>query len=316
MMTTTTTYRIGRIEDWSVPAQFVAPLTCYLLSAFAYNDVPIRFRCLRGTLTDVEVSREKYIAEVVRLMHVVPNSFKVDSVLLNKTIADGIEGKCSDAVRMYILAYLIPRREAYVALVPKAKDNALNTFVGVCAGIANKRELARTRVDLILRSILKLDLDNRFYVVSRAIDAPFFIPHGNEHVIMSMAHYHPPFVAKFRQVVAPFVRSGYLDRMHELVTLDFNVFASALARVPPRGSVSTIRMEHEMFGTEGHPEAGRIVWAFCSIWFDQCVTNTFGAQWNLSPETMRRMWRFAKEGRTMTVHEATRPFGSSICKDE
>lgn len=312
MMTTTNpSYRIGRIEDRSVPAQFVATFTCYLLSAFAYTDVPVRFRSLRSILTDVDVSRERYISDVVMLLHLIPDSFHVDSVLL-KDISTKIESKHpGDAVRMYILAYLIPKRDAYVALAPKAKDAALNTFVGVCNGMHTKRDVAKARMDLILRTLLQLDLDNRFYVVTRAIEAPLSVPYGNAYTILSLAHYSPKFVNRFREIVSPFVRAEYLDRAHELVTTDFNIFASALVRVPSTGHPSTKRMELMLFGEKGHPEGGRIVWAFCSIWFDQCVTNTF-PQWNLSYETMRTMWRISKEGRTMSVREATQPFGSSI----
>ena len=195
-----------------------------------------------------------------------------------------------------------------MTLSPKSKDQTIQTFMGICAGISKNREMAMTRMDLILRTLLQMDIDNRFHVVARSIDAPFYIPYGNEHVILGLAHYHPRFVQRFREVVKPFIRESYLDRVYELVRMDFNLFASALVRVPCT-SPSTKRMENLIFGEEGHPEAGRIVWTFCSIWFNEGL-DTFRAVWNLSPEILRKLWIMAKEGKTMTLLESTRPFGS------
>lgn len=304
-----TSYRIGRIEDQTVPIQFVARLTCSILSAFPRHDVPLRFRSMRDAITDVEVTREKYISDIVFRLNLIDKLLTVDSEII-RTIALRLNKPQIEAVKLYTLAYLVPRRDAYQTLAPKATDSDMSVFMGVCSGIATERDMARARMDRVIRALLLLDLDNRFYTITRSIDAPFYTPYGNEHVILGLAHYHPPFVSEFRKAVEPFVRSAYLQRVYDLVRMDFNLFASALMRVEPK-SESTAQMEHMIFGEAGHPEGGRVVWAFCSIWFTECV-NTFRTAWNLSQETVSRMYALSKEGRTITLLEATRPFGSRI----
>jgi hypothetical protein len=304
-------YRIGRIEDRTLPCQFITPLTCYILSAFPFQEVPLRFRGLRRVITDVEVARDKYISEIVMLLNLLPKSLSVDSELLRQ-ISTSLQKPLVDAVKLYTLAYLVPRRDAYQTLVPKSNsDQAMNTFLGVCAGISNQRNLARARIDLILLAILSVELDNRFYTISRLIDSPFYIPAGNETVILCLTHYHLPFVKRFREVVSPFIRRRSLDRVQELARLDFNLFVSALRRVPARSDPSTLRLETLFFGKEGHPEASRVVWSFCSIWFKESLC-TFRSVWNLKPETLRLMHQLAMKGTTVNLLEATRPFGSKI----
>lgn len=301
-------YRIGRSLEKNSPSQVVAPLTCYLLSAFDRHDVPIRFAVLRDALNDIEVRREEYISEVVRLLQRIPNMMCVEGSKFIRDLAETSLNKSPQVVatRMYLLAFLLPKQDAYIAMWPKGMD--MQTYMQVCAGIQKQRDLARTRVDLILQTLLRLELEDRFWVVSRIIDAPFYVESGNPLVLVGLAHYHPPFVQEFKKTVKPFVRN--VDRAHELVSMDFNLFVAALQHLPPQTSDMTKRVEDQMFGAQGHPYASRIVWAFCSVWFVECY-DTFRAVWNLPPETMKRLWSMSMQGKTITLLEATRPFGSS-----
>ncbi len=298
----TTTYRIGKPNDRTVPAQVIAPLTCCVLSAFDRVDVPSRFSVLRDSLNDVEVRREEYISEVVRHLNCVPRMFTTESELI-KEIAGTLKVTVCEAARMYVLAYLVPKEDAYFALKPKGGDRT--TFMQVCAGIHNQRELARARVDLILQSLLRLELEDRCLVVCGTLDAPFWFERGSELVVVALTHYSAKFVLDFKSAIKPFVRDA--ERAHELSRMDFNVFAAALQRLPPT-SEATARMEELIFGDAKHPEAGRVAWAFCSIW---CVQALDAFRWNLSPEVLKRMWSLAKVGRAITVLEATKPFGST-----
>lgn len=298
-------YRIGKVADRTTPSQVVAPLTCCLLSAFDRHDVPVRFAVLRDALNDVEVRREEYVAEVARLLARVPNMLQIPESRLIRELAETLKAPHAAAARMYLLAFLLPKQDAYVAVWPRGTD--LQTFMGVCAGIQKQRDLARARVDLVLQALLRLELEDRFFVAARTVDAPFYIERGNETAVVALAHYHVPFVDAFKRAVAPFVRD--LDRAHELVRADFNLFATALRRLPAATSEPTRRMEVLIFGEAGHPEAARVVWAFCSVWAAECL-DTFRAAWSLPPETLRRLWSLAREGRTLTLLEATRPFGS------
>lgn len=303
--TTQQSFRIGNSLDRALVSQVVAPLTCCLLSAFDRIDVPVRFRTLRDSINDVKVTMYDYIRELVKLLLRVPLMISVDSVLLSQ-IATRIEGTVCDSARMYVLAYLIPKADAYHALSDRGPH--LQTFMEVAAGIRANRERATARIDLILQALLRLEIEDRAFVVFRTIDAPFFFEKGNETAVLALAHYHPEFVTEFKKTVRPFVRS--LDRAHELVKIDFNVFTAALSRVPPTSDI-TSRLERILFPeeTEAHPEAGRIAWAFCSTWFTHCL-DTYRSCWNLSPESLKRMYSLSKQGKTITLLEATRPFGS------
>lgn len=297
-------YRIGKVTDKSTAAQIVAPLTCWILSAFDRHDVPQRFSVLRDSINDFVVDRDGYVADVTRMLTVFfPRHLCVDDSKLIQDLAETMKCSVCEAACLYLTAFLIPRPEAYHARCPNG--SALKTFMQVAAGISKQRDLARTRVDLVLRSLLKMELEDRFWVVARVVDAPFWLPGANEHAVVAMAHYHPPFVQEFKKTVRPFVRN--VERVHELVSMDFDLFASALGRLPPT-SEATKRMEDLIF-PGGHPEAGRVVWAFCSIWFLECLA-TYQRIWSLSGQTMRRLALLSREGRTITLLEATRPFGS------
>lgn len=299
-------YRIGTSLERITPAQAVAPRTCYILSAFDRKDVPDRFSVLRESINDVEVSRDEYILKVVGMLELFPRvrPFDIDSKLL-RDLADNLKETTKFAAQMYLMAFLLPKQDAYYAMCPKGVN--IQVYMGVCAGINKQREMARSRIELIIQTLLRLELEDRFYMICRTIDSPFYIECGDAVVVAGLAHYHPPFVAAFTKTVEPFVRS--VSRAAELVRLDFNVFASALNALPPTSGI-TARMERMIFGDEGHPEAGRIVWAMSSKWFIECL-DTYRATWDLSPDAMRKLWTLCKEGKTITLLEATRPFGSS-----
>lgn len=297
-------YRIGTSLDRIIPAQNVAPRTCYILSAFDRKEVPERFSVLRDSINDIEVSRDDYVIKVMELLKLFPRVFEVDSKLI-RDLAENLKETPKFAAQLYLVAFLLPKQDAYYAMCPKGGD--IQVYMQVCAGINKQRELARSRIELILQTLLRLELEDRFYVICRTIDSPFYIEYGDAIVVAGLAHYHPPFVAKFIKAVSPFVRST--SRAAELVTLDFNVFASALRQLPPRSEI-TRRMEKMIFGDEGHPEAGRIVWAMCSRWFLECL-DTYRAVWDLPTETVRNIWTLSKAGKTITLLEATRPFGSN-----
>lgn len=309
----TMTYRIGRHADKTIAAQIIAPLTCRLLSAFHRNDVPMRFSTLRDALSDVEVKREEYVVEIIRVLRRFPHSLRVESKLI-QDVAKCMGCDESQAARMYVLAFLLPKQDACVAYDPTGTH--LHTYMQVCAGIATQREMAKTRVELILQALLRMELEDRCYFMCRALDVPFYYARGNECVLVSLAHYHEPFVREYCRVMRPFVRSeAALCRARDLVREDFNLFASALMRLPPTASY-TRRMEKEIFGDETHAEPARVIWAFCSVWFIECA-HTFRSRWSLSPATMKRLWIACKEGKTLTILETTSPFGSrGIWKSE
>lgn len=289
--------------DRIIPAQVVAPRTCYILSAFDRTEVPERFSVLRDSINDIEVSRAEYVVKVVELLKLFPRVFEVESKLI-KDLAENLKEPTKFAAQLYLVAFLLPKQDAYYAMCPKGGD--VQVYMQVCAGINKQRELARSRIELVLQTLLRLELEDRFYVICRTVDSPFYVDDGDAVVVAGLAHYHPPFVVEFSKVVSPFVRS--VARAAELVRLDFNVFASALQKLPPT-SEATRRMERMIFGEAGHPEAGRIVWAMCSVWFIECL-DTYRAVWDLPMETTRVLWTLCKEGKTLTLLEATRPFGS------
>lgn len=299
-------YRIGKQMEKTVPAQAVAPLTCRLLSAFDRADVPVRFQGLRARLGDVGVTLVEYIKEVVSLLRRMPTRMNVDSALL-RLVQDQVGCDTAEACKLYLLAYLVPKREAYGTYA--GSETHLATFMSVGNGVNVDKDAALARVDLVLRELLRMELEDRCEVVLRLIDSPFYVERGSETALAALAHYHAPFVHKFKETARPFVRD--LDRAHELVRLDFDLFATTLRRLPARGSVITQRLERVLFpeGEEDseHEESSRVAWAFCSIWFVECV-NTF--KWTLSPKTLRRIWSCAARGETLTLLEVTRPFGS------
>lgn len=315
-------WRIGKTSEKTVDAQSVAPLLCRVLSAMDETIVPFRYQRLKRSLLDVGVTKAVYVKEIVSLVRSFPNRISVESEtihdLKSKLQDDSDEIKDDFAVKAYVLAYMYNSTDAYkmwrnhsVGTIGPVETKRLTVYTGLLLGIRQNRTASAVPMETILTALLKCELVDRQAIVAKLVDAPFYFPYGNEFVMLSLAHYHPPFVSDYRNAVGQFVKSEEsIDRVEWLVRRDFDLFCSTLMKIPGRFPYCK-RFETAVWNEEGHPESGRIMFAFASIWAHKCLER-FANQWNLTPSNEKTLWKMAKEGWTPTLYETTWPFGSRI----
>ena len=293
-------------KEKTVPAQHVVELTCRIVSAFETRIVPDEFKDLHASLGFTAVEETDYVREIVALADRIPKRVAASS----SPDIEKLRGMFGDtAERVFLVAYLVNECDVYKRWQPKSYETKYKHYCSLNHGIRLDRDKAARTMRSILAGLVRAELDDRVDVVCSIMDAPFFLDNRvNEFVVLGLAHYEPAWIRDFKTSVAPFVHSmRTLDRVQDIVHADVDTYMWTLGRVPPRFPHSK-RFEIDVWGEETpHPEAGRIMYAFFSVWFQQAL-RVF--RWDLDPPVIRKLNALADRGWCPTMHEVTSPFGS------
>jgi hypothetical protein len=305
-------HRVAKTADQlTSPAQCVAPLTCKLLAALEPHLVPPEFIPMHSNLPFVYVEPEFHAKEIVGILERFPRNICVVRSETLQSLVERLEGDALLAVQIYVLAYCVDHADALRAWKPHAPEPIRTLHLSLLHGIrldAQCRDVAKTPMAAVLANLLLRELQDRTHVVFNLLDAPFYFPHADAFTLLGLAHFEPAFVRDLRKSVLPFVHGErQLDRAEELVRNDPDLFLCALRTVPPRFPAS-LRFERDVWDQDPpHPEAGRIMLAFASIWFIRTLRTI---PWNLNPHELKRMYQLANRGWCPTMYEITSPFGS------